>query len=97
MDFVSLKDQLDLSTASGRLMAQLIGAFAEFEASLVRERVRAGLKAARAKGRHPGRPRSIDRGLVERMRAEGHSLRAIAVALGATKSGVSKTLRKRAS
>ena len=37
--FVSLKDQIDLSTPSGRLMMHLLGSFAEFEASLIRERV----------------------------------------------------------
>jgi DNA invertase Pin-like site-specific DNA recombinase len=41
--FVSLRDNLDLSTPSGRLMLQIIGAMAEFERSLIRERVKAGL------------------------------------------------------
>ena len=47
--FVSLKDNLDLSTPSGRLMFQIIGAMAEFERALIQERVRAGLKNARAR------------------------------------------------
>jgi len=55
--FVSLRDSLDLSTASGRLMMQLLGCFAEFEKSLIQERVRAGLQHARSKGRVLGRPR----------------------------------------
>jgi DNA invertase Pin-like site-specific DNA recombinase len=42
--FVSLRDNLDLSTPSGRLMFQIIGAMAEFERSLIQERVRAGLR-----------------------------------------------------
>ena len=46
VQFVALKDSIDLTTASGRLMAQLLGAFGEFEAALIRERVRAGLKNA---------------------------------------------------
>lgn len=94
VDFISLRDQLDLSTAAGRLMAQLIGAFAEFEASLVKERVKAGLRAAKAKGKRLGRPRAIDRYQVERLRSQGLSLAQIAKELGVTKSGVSKTLRK---
>jgi len=49
--FASLKDNLDLSAPSGRLMFQIIGALAEFERSLIQERVRAGLRNARAKGR----------------------------------------------
>lgn len=50
VDFISLKDNIDLTTSSGRLMMHLLGAFAEFEASLIRERVRAGINNARAKG-----------------------------------------------
>jgi DNA invertase Pin-like site-specific DNA recombinase len=54
--FVSLCDNLDLSTPSGRLMFQIIGAMAEFERALIQERVKAGLRNARAKGRTLGRP-----------------------------------------
>src|SRR5213083_2737323 len=54
--FVSLKDSLDLTTASGRLLFQLVAAMAEFERSLIQERVRAGIRNARAKGRRLGRP-----------------------------------------
>lgn len=54
--FVALKDNLDLSTPAGKMISHIIGAFAEFEASLIRERVRAGLKNARAKGIRLGRP-----------------------------------------
>src|SRR5215472_8590896 len=54
--FISFRDNLDLSTPSGRLMFQIIGAMAEFERSLIQERVRAGLRNARAKGRRLGRP-----------------------------------------
>jgi DNA invertase Pin-like site-specific DNA recombinase len=55
--FISLRDNLDLSTPSGRLMFQIIGAMAEFERALIQERVRAGLRNARAKGKRLGRPR----------------------------------------
>jgi DNA invertase Pin-like site-specific DNA recombinase len=54
--FVSLRDNLDLSTPSGRLMFQIIGAMAEFERSLIQERVRAGLRNAKLKGKTLGRP-----------------------------------------
>ena len=54
--FVSLRDNLDLSTPSGRLMFQIIGAMAEFERALIVERVRAGMRNARAKGKRIGRP-----------------------------------------
>ncbi len=58
--FVSLRDNLDLGTPSGRLMFQIIGAMAEFERSLIQERVRAGLWNARTKGKQLGRPRIAD-------------------------------------
>jgi DNA invertase Pin-like site-specific DNA recombinase len=61
--FVSLRDNLDLTTPSGRLMFQIIGAMAEFERSLIQERVRAGLQHARSKGQRLGRPRLPDAGL----------------------------------
>jgi DNA invertase Pin-like site-specific DNA recombinase len=56
IDFVSLRDNLDLTTPSGRLMFQIIGAMAEFERALIQERVKAGMRNARAKGRRIGRP-----------------------------------------
>src|SRR5215470_15919943 len=56
--FVSLRAGFDLSTPSGRLMFQIIGAMGEFERNLIRERVRAGMAHAKAKGRNSRRGRS---------------------------------------
>jgi DNA invertase Pin-like site-specific DNA recombinase len=76
--FISLSDNLDLSTPSGRLMFQIIGAMAEFERALIQERVRAGLRNARAKGKHLGRPRAaVDPATIAALRAAGASWRAI--------------------
>ena len=81
--FVSLRDNLDLSTPSGRLMFQIIGAMAEFERALIQERVKAGLRNARAKGTRLGRPRVfVSEYKVESMRAAGASWRDIAKELG---------------
>jgi DNA invertase Pin-like site-specific DNA recombinase len=81
--FVSLSDNLDLSTASGRLMFNIIGAMAEFERELIRERVKAGMKNAKAKGARIGRPRvKVDASQIARLRDGGASLRAIASRLG---------------
>lgn len=91
--FVSLKDNLDLSTPAGRLMAQMIGAFAEFEASLIKERVVAGLREAKRKGVQLGRPCEIDRAKVLALKAKGRSYQAIATKLGCSKSGISKILK----
>jgi DNA invertase Pin-like site-specific DNA recombinase len=81
--FVSLRDNLDLSTPSGRLMFQIIGAMAEFERSLIQERVRAGLANSKRKGQILGRPkRAVDREQILQMQAQGQSLRLIAANLG---------------
>ena len=55
----SLTESLDTTTPSGRLIFQVFGAVAEFERNLIRERTTAGLRAARARGRKGGRPRSL--------------------------------------
>ncbi len=74
VDFISLRDNLDLSTPSGRLMFQIIGAMAEFERALIQERVRAGIRNARAKGTRVGRPRVfVDVTRIAALRAQGFS------------------------
>jgi len=81
--FISFRDNLDLSTPSGRLMFQIIGAMAEFERALIQERVKAGLRNAKAKGKRLGRPRAdVDLSQVEALRASGASWREIAEKLG---------------
>jgi DNA invertase Pin-like site-specific DNA recombinase len=81
--FISLRDNLDLSTPSGRLMFQIIGAMAEFERALIQERVKAGLRNAKAKGKRIGRPRQqVDSLLVLKLRSEGFSWRRISERLG---------------
>jgi DNA invertase Pin-like site-specific DNA recombinase len=81
--FISLRDNLDLSTPSGRLMFQIIGAMAEFERALIQERVRAGLRNAKAKGKRIGRPRQrVDSSKVLALRADGCSWREISNRLG---------------
>jgi DNA invertase Pin-like site-specific DNA recombinase len=77
--FISLRDNLDLSTPSGRLMFQIIGAMAEFERALIQERVRAGLRHARSKGKRLGRPVVIvDHARIASLRAQGRGWKAIA-------------------
>lgn len=58
--FLSLTETIDTTTPAGRLMLQMLGAFAEFERSLIRERTVAGQVAAIARGSFPGRPRKFD-------------------------------------
>jgi DNA invertase Pin-like site-specific DNA recombinase len=84
--FINLRDHLDLSTPSGRLMFQIIGAMAEFERALIQERVRAGLRNARAKGRRLGRPRVIvDACRIASLRAQGCSWAQIMATTGVSK------------
>lgn len=57
VDLVSLRDDVDTTTASGRLFFNMMAVLAEFERDLLVERTKAGLEAARARGRNGGRPR----------------------------------------
>jgi DNA invertase Pin-like site-specific DNA recombinase len=98
ISFISLRDNLDFSTPSGRLMFQIIGAMAEFERALIQERVRAGLRNAKAKGKKIGRPRQqVDCLRVLELRAQGSSWRNISqllgVGLGTVYRAVPKTLQ----
>jgi len=83
--FISLRDNLDLSTPSGRLMFQIIGAMSEFERSLIQKWVRAGLHNAKLKGKTLGRPRRIvSSNEITRLREQGASFREIGKAVGAS-------------
>src|SRR3954454_1903634 len=55
--FKSLTEQIDTTTSGGKLIFHIFGALAEFERDIIRERTRAGMQAARARGRQGGRPR----------------------------------------
>ena len=65
MDFASVQDGFDTSTASGKMVFSVIGAIAEYERNLMRERTMAGLAAARARGRMGGRPKALDKSQVK--------------------------------
>jgi DNA invertase Pin-like site-specific DNA recombinase len=57
--FQSLQESIDTTTSGGRLVFHIFGALAEFERNLIQERTRAGLAAARARGRKGGRPKAL--------------------------------------
>ena len=59
VDFVSISDGIDTSTAVGKLMFHLVGAFAEFERDIISERTKVGLESARARGRKGGKPKGL--------------------------------------
>jgi DNA invertase Pin-like site-specific DNA recombinase len=58
--FKSLTEAIDTTSSGGKLVFHIFGALAEFERELIRERTRAGLTAARARGRRGGRPKALD-------------------------------------
>ena len=64
--FISVQDQIDTQSPMGRTMFTIIGAMAELESSLIAERVRAGMEAARTRGKPVGRPATPTR-FVERI------------------------------
>jgi DNA invertase Pin-like site-specific DNA recombinase len=81
--FVSLSEQMDTTTPTGKMVFTVLGAVAELERSLIVERVRAGLRNARAKGKTLGRPRKgVDIARISALRLQGLSLRSIASELG---------------
>ncbi len=91
--FISLRDNLDLGTPAGRLMFQIIGAMAEFERALIRERVKAGLRNAHAKGRRLGRPRvSVDIQQIAALRRQGRSCAQITSATGVSKGTAQRVI-----
>lgn len=59
VEFLSLTEKIDTATPGGKLIFHMMGALAEFERDLIRERTQAGLAAARARGRKGGRPRKL--------------------------------------
>jgi DNA invertase Pin-like site-specific DNA recombinase len=83
ISFVSLSEQMDTTTPAGKMVFTVLGAVAELERSLIAERVRAGLRNARAKGKTLGRPRVVvDVAQIARLRASGASWPEIARQLG---------------
>jgi DNA invertase Pin-like site-specific DNA recombinase len=96
IEFVSFSEQMDTSTPAGKMVFTVLGAVAELERSLIVERVRAGLRNARAKGKTLGRPRvTVDAARVSSLRDQGRTIREIAESLGVSRSLVHKTLANR--
>ena len=94
--FRSLTEAIDTTTAGGRLVFHVFGALGEFERELIVERTRAGLAAARARGRRGGRPRVMTPERVttaRRLRDEdGLTLDQIAVTIGVSRASVVRAL-----
>lgn len=86
VEFVSLTEGVDTSTPTGKMVFTVLGAVAELERGLIAERVKAGLRNARAKGKRLGRPRKITHAArIATLRAQGRSWREICAETGVTK------------
>jgi DNA invertase Pin-like site-specific DNA recombinase len=83
IDFVSFSEQMDTSTPAGKMVFTVLAAVAELERTLIVERVRAGLRNARAKGKRLGRPRvTVNAAQIAALRSQGLSWAKIGEALG---------------
>lgn len=89
--------EFDTTAATGRLFLTMLGAFAEFETSLRRERQMEGIEKAKAEGRYKGRPKSVDAASIRRLHAEGEKPAHIAKRLGVARSTVYEALKGQAS
>ena len=83
IEFVSFSEQMDTSTPAGKMVFTVLGAVAELERGLIVERVKAGLRNAKAKGKQLGRPKKIlDTNRIAALRANGFGWKRIAADLG---------------
>ena len=86
VDFISLHEGVDTSTPNGRLVFGIFASIAEFERELIRERVRSGIAAAKARGKRLGRPKAtVDTARIAVLRAQGLSWAAISQQTGLSK------------
>lgn len=87
-----LEPEIDTSRPEGRIILTTLSMVAEMELTFIKERQRAGIEAAKAKGIYKGRKRSIDRAAVQRLRNEGLGATEIARRLGIGRASVYKVL-----
>jgi DNA invertase Pin-like site-specific DNA recombinase len=95
VQFISYQENMDTSSPLGQALFTIVSAVAQLERDLIRERVNAGLRNARAAGKQLGRPkRIVDKERILKMRDEGASLREIAAKLGVGYGTVRKRLEQ---
>lgn len=92
--FVSIQEAIDTGTPAGRMVFTFLGAVAEFERAIIAERVKAGMQAAKMRGRHCGRPKAkVDLALAQKLRFEGKPLREVALSVGSSEATLSRLFR----
>jgi DNA invertase Pin-like site-specific DNA recombinase len=95
IQFISYQENIDTSSPLGQALFTIVSAVAQLERDLIRERVSAGIRNARASGKQLGRPRRVvSHDEVRRLRAGGASLRQIAQKLGVGYGTVRLRLRQ---
>jgi DNA invertase Pin-like site-specific DNA recombinase len=93
IEFISIHEGVDTSTPNGRLVFGIFASIAEFERELIRDRVRSGLAAAKAKGKRIGRPRvAVDVLKIASLRRQGRSWAEITRATGISKGTAQRSL-----
>ncbi|MDA0911045.1 MAG: recombinase family protein [Proteobacteria bacterium] len=96
--FKSLQESIDTTSSSGKLIFHIFGALSEFERNLIRERTRAGIEAARSRGRQGGRPRKLNKDkrqlAIDLYKGKKHSLRQICEMTGISKPTLYKYVRE---
>jgi len=96
IEFISFREQIDTEGALGRAILVIVGAIAELERSIIKERVKAGLRRAKLEGWHIGRPKlELDYKAVLEDRARGLSLNKLARKHQVSKSSICKLLKDR--
>ena len=96
IQFTSYSENIDTSSPLGQALFTIVSAVAQLERDLIRERVKAGLRNAKLKGKTLGRPTlTLDRDRIARLRASGSSIRDIAAQLEVSTATVHKALRGR--
>lgn len=93
VNFVSFTEGIDTTSSMGKFVFGVFSSLAEFERSLIAERVKNGMEKARKRGQHLGRPKlKVDVAEIKRLRSQGLSVRQIATQVGISKSAVGQLL-----
>jgi len=97
IEFISFSEQMDTGTPTGRMIFNVLGAVAELERSLIAERVRAGVRKAKAKGKRLGRPKvAVNAARVRELRGSGKSFEQVREAMGISAASAWRATRSAA-
>jgi len=95
IEFISAREAIDTTGAMGRMFITMIGSIAELERSILRERIKAGMRRAKMEGQRLGRaPLNVDRAAIVRDRLSGMSLTKVAKRHGVSRATVVRLVRE---